>query len=158
MPSIWDDIKKTVKESATVIKEKTEEYSKIGKLRYEIMGIDKKIEKETAELGTHVYKLIRQKKATPLEKNKEVINSIKSIDELKKERMTKEKEIDKVKKEIQEGQKEKSKGQSSKKKPSSKAKRTTTKPTQSRSSQKSSSTTTTSNKKSGSKKSTNRPS
>ena len=158
MPSIWDDIKKTVKESATVVKEKTEEFSRIGKLRYEIMGIDKKIEKVTMELGAKVYELISRNKATALDKNNEVRNAVKSIDELKKERVAKDKEIDKVKKEAQEGQKEKSGVQTPKKKDSSKVKSSTAKPAQSRSSQKSSSASKTSKKKTGTKKSTNRPS
>jgi hypothetical protein len=65
MSGFWKKVKKTLKESADVIKEtavtvaeKTQEATKMGKLKIQIMGLSRNAEKNFAEMGGRVYELL----------------------------------------------------------------------------------------------------
>ena len=61
MSPLWEDIKKKLKEGVTVAAEKTEEYTKIGKVKVEILNINRNIDKTFTNLGREVYTLIDQR-------------------------------------------------------------------------------------------------
>ena len=65
MPGFWKKVKKTLKESAEIIKEtavtvaeKTQEATEMGKLKIQIMGLNRAAEKNFAEMGGRVYELL----------------------------------------------------------------------------------------------------
>ena len=67
MPDFWKRVKKALQESAEVIKEtaisvaeKTQEATEIGRLRIQIMGLNRDAEKNFAEIGGRVYELIEK--------------------------------------------------------------------------------------------------
>ena len=100
MPSsLWEDIKKTVKDGVTVAAEKTEEYTKIGKLKVDILTTNRSIDKTFTELGRAVYDFAKGKKKGDVIKTENVKSLFKKIDELKAILQKKEEEIEAVKKE-----------------------------------------------------------
>lgn len=81
--SLWEDIKKTVKEGVSVAAEKTEEYTKIGKLKVEILNMKRNIDKTFTELGRETYTLLKGSKKGDLAKNEKLKNLLTRIDEQK---------------------------------------------------------------------------
>lgn len=73
MPStLWEDIKKTVKEGVSVAAEKTEEYTKIGKIKVDILNIKRNIDKLYEDLGKEVYRLLSSGKKSDVAGNPKV--------------------------------------------------------------------------------------
>ncbi|MFQ5710088.1 MAG: hypothetical protein ACE5HO_21755, partial [bacterium] len=58
MSNLWEDITKTIREGVDTVVEKTEELTKIGRIKVDILNIKRKIEKQFTELGGKVYTLI----------------------------------------------------------------------------------------------------
>lgn len=65
MPGFWKKVKKTLKESADIIKEKavtvaekTQEATEMGKLKIQIIGLHRDAEKNFTEMGGRVYELL----------------------------------------------------------------------------------------------------
>jgi len=81
--SLWEDIKKTVKEGVSVAAEKTEEYTKIGKLKVEILTMKRNIDKTFTELGRETYTLLKGSKKGDLAKNEKLKKLLTRIDEQK---------------------------------------------------------------------------
>lgn len=99
MGTFWEDVKKTVKQGLSVAAEKTEEYTRIGKIKVDIMGIKKDIDKTYREIGTCAYELIHKKQADGIAKDETILNLKKKVDTLKKNLAAKEEEIEKIRKE-----------------------------------------------------------
>ena len=53
--SLWEQVKANMLEWYSVAAEKTEEMARIGVRRYDKYGLSREIERELAELGSHVY-------------------------------------------------------------------------------------------------------
>ncbi len=62
MANLWDDIAKTIREGVDTVVEKTEELTKIGKIKIDILNIKRNVQKNFSELGGRVYHLITAKK------------------------------------------------------------------------------------------------
>ncbi len=105
MSNLWDDIAKTIREGVDSVVEKTEELTKIGKTKVDIMNIKRNVEKNFSELGGKVYHLIIEEKKTQITSDKDVKEIIDCIKILEKELQDKNVELknikskDKVKKE-----------------------------------------------------------
>ncbi len=108
MSPLWEDIKKKLKEGVTVAAEKTEEYTKIGKVKVEILNINRNIDKTFTNLGREVYTLIDKKKGAEISKNKKVIELVTKIKDLKTSLAAKEAEIEAIKQEASSKGKEES--------------------------------------------------
>ncbi|MFC1541276.1 hypothetical protein ACFL50_02365 [Candidatus Latescibacterota bacterium] len=102
MEKLWEKIKKSVSEGVSIAAEKTEEYSKFGKVKIEILNTKRKISKAFTELGGITYDSIKSGKTTEIMKSEPVI---KVIDELKKL----EEDLEKSEKKLKEMKKEKQK-------------------------------------------------
>ena len=100
MGTLWEDVKKTVKEGFTVAVEKTEEYGKIGKVKVEILKLERDRDKAFKDLGNEVYGLIKKNKASVSVQNDKIKKMVTKIDNLKKSIKTKENEIERIKKEL----------------------------------------------------------
>jgi len=96
MASLWDDIAKTIREGVDTVVGKTEEYTKIGKIKIDIINIKRNVEKNFSELGGRVYHLLAEQNKTQISADKEVKKIIDSIKLLEKELQDKKDEMDKV--------------------------------------------------------------
>lgn len=130
MPNLWDDIAKTIREGVDTVVEKTEELTKIGRIKVDIINIKRNIDKNFSELGGKVYHLIVEEKKTQIAGDSEVKRIVDSIKILEKELKTKESEIEKIKAEANKGAKQAEKTQSTATKPSAKSTTKTTGQTQ----------------------------
>ena len=100
MPSkLWEDIKKTVMDGVSVAAEKTEEYTKIGKVKVEILNINRNIDKVFTDLGREVFHLISKGKKAEISKSNRVNELVNKIKDLKASLKEKESEIEAVKRE-----------------------------------------------------------
>jgi len=108
MAKFWEDVKSYVKQGATVVAEKTEELSKMGKIKIDIMGIERNLQKALSELGGQVYHLVTADENIKIvddEKVKEIIARIKGFEE---QLEVKKQELEEVGKEKQETEEESS--------------------------------------------------
>ena len=91
--SFWDDLSNVFKRGVSVVAKKTDEYTKIGKIKVDIIGIKRDIDKQFNLLGAKVYQLIVEENNTRVASNeevKEIIDRVKNFNEkltLKKEEL-----------------------------------------------------------------------
>lgn len=130
MPNLWDDIAKTIREGVDTVVEKTEELTKIGRIKVDLINIKRNIDKNFSELGGKVYHLIVEEKKTQIASDSEVKKIIDSIKILEKELKDKESEIEKIKAEANKGAKPAAKTQATEIKQSAKSTTKTTNQTQ----------------------------
>ena len=105
MASLWDDIAKTIREGLDTVVEKTEELTKIGRIRVDIINIKRNVEKNFAELGGRVYHLFVEEKKTEVAGDKEVKEIIECVKILEKELADKKRELEQVRKKDKNGSK-----------------------------------------------------
>jgi len=97
MTSLWDDIAKTIREGVDTVVEKTEEFTRIGRIKVDILNIKRNIEKNFTELGGKVYHLIVEEKKSQITSDKEIKEIIDCVKLLEKELEEKNKELEAVK-------------------------------------------------------------
>ena len=97
--SLWDDIKKNVSESITFVSKKTDEYTRIGKLKVDILSINRNLDKAFTDLGRSVYRLLNKAGKEDLTKNDMIQELVSKIKTHEKALEARQKEIEKVKKE-----------------------------------------------------------
>ncbi len=97
MANLWDDIAKTIREGVDTVVEKTEELTKIGKIKIDILNIKRNVQKNFSELGGRVYQLIAKEKKTEISTDKEAKEIVECIKILEKELDDKKSELEKVK-------------------------------------------------------------
>jgi len=119
MANLWDDIAKTIREGVDTVVEKTEELTRIGRIKVDIINIKRNVEKNFSELGGRVYQLISKEKKTAISTDKEAKEIIECIKILEKELDDKKSELAKVK--------SKKSGNSESKSTKTQARKTTTK-------------------------------
>ncbi len=81
---LWENIKKSVEDGVKTAAEKTEEYTKLGKAKLDILAVKRKIGKNFTELGSIVYEASKDKKAADILKSEDVkslIDIIKGLEE-----------------------------------------------------------------------------
>lgn len=95
----WEDIKMVLKEKFSSAAEKTEEYTKIGKVRVEILAVKKNLDKAYKKLGEETVVLLGKDKKNVLLENDTVKDMLKDIKALQTTIKDKEKEIEAIKEE-----------------------------------------------------------
>ncbi len=103
MDTVWEKIKKGLRDGASVSMEKIEEFSKIGKLKIEEIAAKRKIERNYADIGERVFDLIEEEKGNDVASDLSVKKSVENVIALREELS----EIDAKIKEIQEAAKKK---------------------------------------------------
>jgi hypothetical protein len=83
MDVMWEKIKKNVKEGAARSIEKMEELTKIGKLKFEEMALQRKIEKNFMDMGERVFSLTEDGKRGTVEEDLAVKKAIENVKSLK---------------------------------------------------------------------------
>ena len=90
MANLWERISKSFVNGVTVAVEKTEEFTKLGKAKLEILNTKRKISKSFTELGGITYDAIKTNKTEELSKKSEVKELVKTIKELESDLAGKE--------------------------------------------------------------------
>lgn len=83
MDKLWERIRKSVTEGAQFAAEKTEELTKLGRAKIDILNTKRKISKAFTELGGTVYDGLKDGSADEVmanEKTTELIESIKALE------------------------------------------------------------------------------
>jgi hypothetical protein len=96
--SMWEKIKKGLKDGASLSIEKIEEYAKIGKLKIEELATKRKIEHIFIDLGERTFDLIESGKSNSVGGDLAIKKSIENVNALRAELV----EIDGKIREIQE--------------------------------------------------------
>jgi len=97
MSKLWDDIAKNIREGFDTVVEKTEELTKIGKIKVDIINVKRNIEKNFSELGGRVYHIIVEENSTKIAGDQEVKELIECVKILEKELAIKNEELESVK-------------------------------------------------------------
>ena len=100
METFWDKVKKSVDEGATYLSEKTEQFTRIGKLKMEIVGLKRKVDAKFTSLGKRVFQLVEQGKgkAKNPASDEEVLKIVEDVKRLQKELDEKKVELEAVSK------------------------------------------------------------
>ena len=98
----WDDFQKYFKKGVTVVAQKTDEYTKIGKIKVDIISIKREVDKRKAELGSKVYQLIVDEKNSKISTNEDVKVIIDKVKELNARLNQKKNELETVRQEYTE--------------------------------------------------------
>ena len=85
MDTMWEKLKKSLKDGAVYSMEKIEEYSKIGKLMVEELAAKRKITRNFNDIGERAFDLIEAGKGASLETDLSIKTSIENIKALREE-------------------------------------------------------------------------
>ena len=91
MGDLWEKIRKSVIDGVQVAAEKTEELTKFGKMKIEILNLKRKISRNFTELGGITYEAIKEGTAEKVLKSDKVNTIISSLKKLDADLETKEK-------------------------------------------------------------------
>ena len=95
----WEDLSNMFRRGVSTVAKKTDEYTKIGKIKVDIIGIKREIDKLFGLLGGKVYHLIAEEKNTKIASNEEVKELMAKINELNEKLVQKKEELEQVRKE-----------------------------------------------------------
>lgn len=98
MDTMWEKIKKGLKDGAALSMEKIEEYTKIGKLKVEELAAKRKITRNFVDIGERTFDLIEEAKGSSVESDLAIKTSMENIKALRQELI----DLDKKIKDIQE--------------------------------------------------------
>ena len=97
MSELWIKLKKNLTDSYQSLSQKTEELTRIGRLKLEIIAIKRDIEKAFIELGGRVYQAFEDKIQDQLHCDENLLKVVKTIREYQKKLKSIEKKIEEVK-------------------------------------------------------------
>lgn len=84
MSTFWESLKKNLQQGVQTVSEKTEEITKIGRLKIEVIAVKRDIEKSFVELGGRVYDILQNKKKASIAKDEEIKNLITQVEKFEK--------------------------------------------------------------------------
>jgi hypothetical protein len=97
MDTMWDKIKKGLKDGATLSMEKIEEYTKLGKLKIEELAAKRKIERNFMDMGERTFDLIESgKDSASISADLVIQKSIESVKALRDELIDIEKKMKEI--------------------------------------------------------------
>lgn len=98
MTPIWDDLKKSVKDGLSVAAAKTEEYTRIGKAKLDLMNLNKSLNAAYHDLGVTVYQQASESQKKTAPQDPKVKDHVGRIEKLLQDVRDKEKEIEEIRK------------------------------------------------------------
>ena len=91
--SLWEKIKQGLLDGLQAATDMTTEYTRIGRIKIDVLGLEKEIEEKMIELGGRVYHNAVEKNIVTIENDKEIQKLIAQIKELEEELKTYEEEL-----------------------------------------------------------------
>lgn len=86
MDNVWEKVKKSLKEGASMSVEKIEEFSKIGKLKIEELAAKRKIERNFMDIGERLFDLMSEgKSGNDIQEDITIKKAIENVKGLKEE-------------------------------------------------------------------------
>ena len=98
----WEDFTAMFKKGVSVVAKKTDEYTKIGKIKVDIIAVKREIDKNYTQLGSKVYELLVQENNTKVASNEEVKETTDAIKALNEKLDQKKEELETVRQEYAE--------------------------------------------------------
>jgi hypothetical protein len=95
--SLWEHLKKGLMEGIQTATDKTSEYTKIGRIKIDVLGVKKEIEEKLQELGGRLYHLIVEDQSYDIKKDKHIMQLIEQVKELEEELQVYSKELKRIK-------------------------------------------------------------
>jgi hypothetical protein len=95
---MWDDLKKTVKDGFSVAAAKTEEFTKIGRAKLDLMNLNKSLNRTFQDLGVEVHAQITEGAKGPIPQNMKVKGLVEKIDKFRQSIREKELEMEAIRK------------------------------------------------------------
>ena len=95
--TFWINVKKRLQGGLQSATDKTSEYTKIGRIKIDILAIKKEIEEKLVELGGRLYHLVSQEQNYEIAKDKYILQLIEQIKELEAELEIYDKELQRIK-------------------------------------------------------------
>ena len=96
MGDLWEKIRKSVADGVQVAAEKTEEFTKLGKAKIDILNLKRKISRNFTELGGITYEAIKAGTTEEVLKSEKVSALISSLNDLDSELEAKEKSYEEM--------------------------------------------------------------
>ena len=97
MTSFWDKMQQGIKEGIHTISEKTDQLTKIGRIKLSILAAKRDLEKKFIELGGRVYHLINEKGGTRISSDRQLKSLVEEIKVLEEKLNILEKDLEKSK-------------------------------------------------------------
>lgn len=93
MSDLWENIKKNLYETSEVIADKVDEYSRIGRIRIDLMNIKRRLVRRFTELGAMTFEQLEDDQKHDLRDDPDVRNLINEIKEIQKELAAKKQQL-----------------------------------------------------------------
>ena len=94
---LWSNIKKGLMDGIHTATDKTSEYTKIGRIKIDILGVKKEIEEKLLELGGRLYDQVVEKENYDVQNDKYIMQLIEQIKELENELKKYSEELKRIK-------------------------------------------------------------
>ena len=95
--SLWEDIKKELSSGFQTVADKTSEYTRIGRIKIDMLGIKKEIEEKFIELGGRVYQRAVEEEKNSIDDDIHISQLILQIQELEQELKSNEDNMQNIK-------------------------------------------------------------
>ena len=84
MSTFWESLKKNLQQGVQTVSEKTDELTKIGRLKIEVIAVKRDIEKLFVELGGRVYDILQNQKKASISKDDEIKKLVERVEKFEK--------------------------------------------------------------------------
>jgi prefoldin subunit 5 len=84
MSTFWESLKKNLQQGVQTVSEKTDELTKIGRLKIEVIAVKRDIEKLFVELGGRVYDILQNQKKASFSKDDEIKKLVERVEKFEK--------------------------------------------------------------------------
>ncbi len=105
MGTLFEDLRDGFRDGIAFVADKTDEYTKISKLKIDMLSLKRNIEKLFTELGGRAYELLHGEAQESVAEDEEVKKLVQQISELENELDSKKEEIKTIKAEKEEQRK-----------------------------------------------------
>ncbi|MBN2425334.1 MAG: hypothetical protein JXR46_13695 [Calditrichaceae bacterium] len=95
--TLWENLKKGLVDGLHTATDKTTEYTKIGRIKIDLLGLKKELEEKLVELGGRVYQAYDEKKEISLTSDMKIKQLLTRISELDQELKNYQKELKRIK-------------------------------------------------------------
>lgn len=93
MSDLWQSIKKNLYETSEVIADKVDEYSRIGRVKIDVMNIKRKLLRKFTELGAKTFERLENEDGAELKDDLDIGALIEEIKDIQQELASKKQEL-----------------------------------------------------------------